>query len=168
MPGSASGHRRAGACWPEPELSVNRVSIVNEINAAPIYSEHMPTRVLERGGGRFVVETDFTAEHLNAVGAVHGGMLSALLDIGLAGGGAVAVNDGEGSYGVTISMTINFVRECGPGRVRCEAEIQGGGVRTKFVDAKLFDDRAGPVATATGTVRVVELPKDPAAARDRS
>tara|TARA_R110002167_G_scaffold82885_1_gene225787 strand:- start:855 stop:1277 length:423 start_codon:yes stop_codon:yes gene_type:complete len=131
------------------------LTIVNEINAAPIYSEHMPTRVLERGGGRFVIETEFTAQHLNAVGAVHGGMLSALLDTGLAGGAAASLNDGHGSYGVTISMTVNFVRECRAGRVRCEAEIQGGGKRTKFVNARLLDGEPGPVATAT--VRVVTL-----------
>ena len=140
-----------------PEPAPRQVSIKNEINAAPIYAEHMPTRVLARGSGRFVVETEFTAEHLNAAGAVHGGMLAALLDIGLAGGGAVALNDGVGTYGVTISMTINFNRECGPGRVQCEAEVQGGGARTKFVNAVVRDGHEGPVATATGTVRVIDL-----------
>ena len=131
--------------------------IRNEIRATPIFSDHMPIRVVEKAGGRYVLETEFTDYHLNAAGAVHGGMLSAFLDCGLAGGGASAVNDGEGKYGVTVTMTVNFVREGRPGLMRCEATVVGGGRATKFVEAKLYDDGDGVVASASGAVRVIDL-----------
>ncbi|WP_416898071.1 MAG: PaaI family thioesterase [Minwuia sp.] len=131
--------------------------IRNEIKATPIFSDHMPIRVLEKKAGRYVLETEFTDYHLNAAGSVHGGMLAAFLDCGLAGGGASSVNDGEGRYGITVTMTVNFIRGAGPGLMRCEAGVTGGGRATKFVEAKLFDGGVGPVASATGTVRVIEL-----------
>lgn len=132
-------------------------SIRNEIRATPIFSDHMPIRVLEKQNGRYVLETEFTDYHLNAAGSVHGGMLSAFLDCGLAGGGASSVNNGEGRYGVTMTMTVNFIRAAAPGFVKCIAEVTGGGKATKFVEARLYDDGEGPVASASGTVRVIEL-----------
>lgn len=132
-------------------------SIRNEIRATPIFSDHLPIRVLEKQDGRYVLETEFTDYHLNAAGSVHGGMLSAFLDCGLAGGGASAVNNGEGRYGVTMTMTVNFIRAAAPGLMRCVAEVTGGGKATKFVEAKLFDDAEGPIASASGAVRVIEL-----------
>ncbi|PJK30451.1 PaaI family thioesterase [Minwuia thermotolerans] len=131
--------------------------IRNEIRATPIFSDHMPIRVVEKANGRYVLETEFSDYHLNAAGSVHGGMLSAFLDCGLAGGGASAVDDGRGKYGVTMTMTVNFVREARPGLLRCEAVVIGGGRATKFVEAKLYDDGPGAVATASGAVRVIDL-----------
>ncbi|WP_417518708.1 PaaI family thioesterase [Minwuia sp.] len=131
--------------------------IRNEIRATPIFADHMPIRVVEKRSGFYVLETEFTDYHLNAAGAVHGGVLSAFLDCGLAGGGASAVNNGEGRYGVTMTMTVNFIRGAAPGLMRCEAEVTGGGRATKFVEAKLYDGGEGPVASASGAVRVIEL-----------
>jgi uncharacterized protein (TIGR00369 family) len=139
--------------WDEDDMS----TIKNEIRATPIFSDHMPVRILERTDSRYVLETEFTDYHLNAAGSVHGGMLSAFLDCGLAGGGASAVNGGVGRYGVTMTMTVNFIRSAAPGLIRCVAEVTGGGRATKFVEAKLFDDVDGPVASASGAVRVIKL-----------
>lgn len=132
-------------------------SIRNEIRATPIFSDHMPVRVLEKNNGHYVLETEFTDYHLNAAGSVHGGMLAAFLDCGLAGGGASAVNNGAGRYGVTMTMTVNYIRAAAPGFIRCVANVTGGGKATKFVEAKLHDDGEGPIASASGAVRVIEL-----------
>lgn len=132
-------------------------SIRNEIKATPIFSDHMPVRVLEKADGHYVIETEFTDYHLNAAGSVHGGMLAAFLDCGLAGGGASSVNNGEGRYGVTMTMTVNFIRGAGPGLIRCVADVSGGGKATKFVEARLYDDKDGPVASASGAVKVILL-----------
>lgn len=128
----------------------------NDVRGAPILSEHMPVQVRERGAGRVVFETAYGAKHLNAIGTVHGGMLASLLDMVVTGAAASAVNDGVNTFGVTISFTINFVRALGPGRARCEGVVTGGGARTKFVDARIYDAAGELVTTATATVRVVE------------
>lgn len=134
--------------------------IRNEIRATPIFTEHMPMRVVEKTSGHYVLETEFTDYHVNAAGSVHGGMLSAFLDCGLAGGGASSVDGGKGKYGITMTMTVNFVRSARPGLMRCEAVVIGGGRATKHVEAKLYDRDDGPVATASGAVRVIDLPPE--------
>ena len=62
-------------------------------------------------------------------------------------------------FGITLSMTTNFISAVGPGRAICRAQTTGGGRTTKFVDAVLHDalDADNLYASATATVRVVEL-----------
>jgi uncharacterized protein (TIGR00369 family) len=124
--------------------------------------ELLPIELVERGSGRFTIAAQFDETHLNAAGVVHGGFIMSLLDVALAGGAVSAVDGGRGKYGITISMTVNFVRGLGPGPVRCTAEVAGGGERTKFVDARLLraEGGEGPYATATATIRVVDLPEE--------
>lgn len=126
------------------------------ISPAPLFGAHLPIEVLEREPGRFVTATEFTDEHVNAVGAVHGGMIAAVLDVALAGGGSATGNDGD--YGITLSITVNFVRPLSPGRTVCESVMVGGGRRTKFAEAKLRDADGTVVATASGTVQVIQRP----------
>ncbi len=143
--------------------------IRNEIRGTPMLSENMPVRVVEKTDTHYLLETEFTDYHLNAAGAVHGGVLSAFLDCGLAGGGSIGEASSARAYGITMTMTVNFVRGAGPGLMRCEARVAGGGRSTKFVEARLYEptgDKAGdeaqkqtPVATATGAVKVIELPE---------
>lgn len=129
----------------------------NDIRGAPIFAAHMPTQVIERGPERVVLETEFTATHLNAAGTVHGGILASLFDIAITGTAKASVNNGVDTFGVTLSLTMNFIQPVNPGRARCEGAVTGGGKRTKFVDAKLFDSHGQLAATATATVRVIDL-----------
>ncbi|ETW92991.1 MAG: hypothetical protein ETSY1_41200 [Candidatus Entotheonella factor] len=131
--------------------------IRNDIRGAPLFAEHMPTQVIERSPDGVVLETEFTAPHLNAAGTVHGGLLASLFDIAITGAAKASVNNGIGTFGITLSLTMNFIHPVRPGRARCESVVMGGGHRTKFVDAKLFDDQGQLAATATSTVRVIDL-----------
>ena len=134
-------------------------TIINEIDTGPLMSRNLPLHVTEEGGGRFVVETDLTAEHLNRGGAIHGGFLAAFADIGCTGGAASAEPGGlETNYGVTISLTTNFVAAAQAGRARCEANCVGGGRRTKTVEARIYDVTGTLVAFATAAVRLVDAP----------
>ena len=132
----------------------------HELRAAPFFDEHLPIRVVERGGGVIVLTCTFTDEHLNVAGMVHGGLLGSLLDMGVAGAAAAAVDDGEDTYALTLSITINFVRAAGAGPVHCVGRCIGGGGTTKFAEARIFTDadEGAPAATATGTVRVIPMP----------
>ena len=129
----------------------------NDIRGAPLFAEHMPTQVVERGPDRVVLETEFTPPHLNAAGAVHGGILASLFDIAVTSAAKSSVNNGIGTFGITLSLTMNFIQPLSPGHARCEGVVTGGGNRTKFVDAKIFDSQGQLAATATSTVRVIDL-----------
>ena len=131
--------------------------IRNDIRGAPLFAEHMPTQVVERGPNGVVLETEFTPLHLNAAGTVHGGILASLFDIAITGAAKASVNNGVGTFGITLSLTMNFIQPVTSGHARCESAVTGGGNRTKFVDAKLFDSQGQLAATATSTVRVIDL-----------
>ncbi len=134
--------------------------IANEIDTGPLMSRNLPIRVIEEGDGRFVIETELTRDHLNRGGAIHGGFLAALADIGCTGGAALAEAGGlETNYGVTISLTTNFVAAAQAGRARCEATCMGGGRRTKTVEARIYDVTGTLVAFATAAVRLVDAPE---------
>jgi uncharacterized protein (TIGR00369 family) len=130
-----------------------------EIDGVPMLSEHMPIYVAEWGGGRLVLESEFTDEHLNRAGIVHGGLIAALLDIGIAAGAYADAEEPREWYGVTVTMTINFVHAVGPGPVTCESGPTGGGKRTRHVEARLLDEAGALVASASGVAKVIERPK---------
>ncbi len=127
----------------------------DQARGAPLFAEHMPIHVIERSPNGVVLETEFAAPHLNAAGTVHGGLLASLFDIAITGAAKASINDGVGVFGVTLSLTINFIQPVRTGLTRCEGKVMGGGSRTKFVDAKILDPM-GQLA-ATSTVRVIDL-----------
>ncbi|MEM7252777.1 MAG: PaaI family thioesterase [Pseudomonadota bacterium] len=127
------------------------------IAATPAFAEFLPMTVERRDPTDYRLTMAVSAPHLNATGAVHGGILSTLLDIAAAGAAAVSVNDGVGTYGVTISLTVNFVAPAGAGRLSAHAVVLGGGARTKFVDAKVVDATNQLIATASASIRVIDI-----------
>ena len=84
-------------------------------------------------------------------------MLASLFDIAITGSAKASVNHGVGTFVVTLSLTMKLIQPVSPGRVRCESRVTGGGKRTKFVDAKMVDQTGQLAATATSTVRVIDL-----------
>jgi uncharacterized protein (TIGR00369 family) len=148
---------------PPPENGIDNAinsGIDTDIDTGPLMSQTLPIHVVEAGNGRFVIETEMTAGHLNLGGAVHGGFLAAFADIGCTGGAAAAAAGGlAANYGVTISLTTNFVAAAAAGRARCEAACVGGGRRTKTVEARIYDVTGALVAFATAAVRLVDVPK---------
>lgn len=145
---------------PDDMTHAAKAKIDNEVDTGPLMSRNLPIHVVEEGGGRFVIETELTADHLNRGGAIHGGFLAAFADIGCTGGAASAEPGGlDTNYGVTISLTTNFIAAAKAGRARCEAACVGGGRRTKTAEARIYDVTGTLVAFATAAVRLVDAPE---------
>ena len=127
------------------------------------FEEFVPLELVERREGELIIAVTFDDRHLNAAGIVHGGFITSALDVTLAGAAAAQPGQEERLFGITLSMTVNFVAPLTPGRVQGRGYVTGGGRTTKFVDARLVSagapDDPDPVlyATATGTIRVIEL-----------
>lgn len=126
------------------------------------FDEFVPVSVIERGEGTLLLQVEFEEGHRNAAGMVHGGFQMAALDVTLAGAAAASPSSSDRLYGITLSMTTNFLRPAPAGRLYCWGEVTGGGKSTKFVDGRLLskppsDPGALVYATATGTMRVIVL-----------
>lgn len=135
------------------------------IEAAPLFGDHMPIRMVppNPGGntseqvGDFVIETDFKPPHLNRAGSVHGGLIASFLDVAVAGGAGHAAGDLEKWFGVTLTLTVNYVAAASPGKARAVARSLGGRT-TRTMQAHLFDSTGTLAASAQATVRVIPRP----------
>lgn len=94
--------------------------------------------------------------HVNFVGAVHGGVISAVLDscIGYAVNTTLKPNEAF----VTTQLGIQYVRGIRPGTAMftAKARLRHRGSRVVFADAVLIDDRDVVHALATATCSITE------------
>jgi uncharacterized protein (TIGR00369 family) len=91
--------------------------------------------------------------HFNPNGALHGGVLMALLDTAM--GHAVAeMVAPQGRFNVAAQMNVHFVAPVREGMLRARAEVRKLGKRLAVVEAEATDQdgRLVGVATATHTI----------------
>lgn len=119
------------------------------------FAEHMGFDVVERSDGGSIIECLVEAEHANTRGVVHGGVLSALID--MACGVAVAYQPSIGGRGaVTVSLTINYLQPALIGdRLRAVGKRAGNGKRIVACEAAIYDQAGSMVAMGVATMRVL-------------
>ncbi|MGH3072387.1 MAG: PaaI family thioesterase [Gaiellaceae bacterium] len=100
-------------------------------------------------------------EHYNTLGAVHGGILTTVLDTAM--GCAVHSQLDLGAAPVTIELKTSFVRPVtlASGLLRAEGSIVHGGNRIATAEAKLLDEDATLFAHATSTWLIHQLSEKP-------
>jgi uncharacterized protein (TIGR00369 family) len=119
------------------------------------FSEHMRFDLVERTDGGSVVECLAAPEHANTRGVVHGGVLSALID--MACGVAVAYQPSFGGRAaVTVSLTVNYVQPATIGdRLRAVGKRAGSGKQIVVCEAAVHNQAGVMVAMGVATMRVV-------------
>lgn len=119
------------------------------------FAEHMGFDVVERSDGGSIIECLVEAEHANTRGVVHGGVLSALID--MACGVAVAYQPSIGGRGaVTVSLTINYLQPALIGdRLRAVGKRAGNGKRIVACEAAIYNQAGSMVAMGVATMRVL-------------
>ncbi|MBT2522476.1 PaaI family thioesterase [Arthrobacter sp. ISL-28] len=95
--------------------------------------------------------------HMNPIGAVHGGLVCALLDSAL--GCAVQTTLPKGVGYTSIEIKVNYLRSirAGSGPLTCIGVVSKAGSRVAFADATVTDASGKLVATATGSLLVFPL-----------
>jgi acyl-coenzyme A thioesterase PaaI-like protein len=126
------------------------------------FDEFVSLRLVKRSLGSLELSIEFVSAHLNSGGMVHGAFIMAALDVTMASAAAAKDIHDPRLFGVTLSMTTNFVAPVPPGIVRCSGHVTGGGRSTKFVNGMIYAGEGADetlYATAMGTMRVIELPQ---------
>ena len=117
-------------------------------------------KVLEasRGAGRARIEFRATEQFTNVVGNVQGGFLAAMLDDTL--GPALVTVLAPYEFCPTLELKVNFLKPAHPGRFVGEGHVVHRGSSIGFLEGRLLDERDEVVATATSTVRILQLPPE--------
>ena len=101
-------------------------------------------------------------EHFNPNGALHGGVIMALLDTAM--GHAVAgLVVPDGMFNAAAQMSVNFLEPVTSGTITARAEVRRCGKRLAIVEATATDDQGVVLAIATATHALLKRPPAPAA-----
>jgi len=119
----------------------------------------LSAELLEWDSGMCMWELDIKPMFLNTQGALHGGVVAALLDVACAyscfypGGGKLT------HRASTISLTTHYLFPIKGRRVIAQGRHVGGGSRIQFAEAELLEDGV-VVAKASGNFRIYPVLRD--------
>ncbi|HVZ86128.1 MAG TPA: PaaI family thioesterase [Polyangia bacterium] len=107
-------------------------------------------------------------EHFNLNGALHGGVMMALLDTAM-GHAVAALVAADGAFNASAQMSTYFLEPISAGTVIARAEVKKCGKRLAVVEATATDVNGVLLATATATHAIIKRkPAPPAPEPDRS
>jgi uncharacterized protein (TIGR00369 family) len=89
-------------------------------------------------------------EHFNPNGALHGGVIMALLDTAM-GHAVAALVAPDGMFNAAAQMSVNFLEPVMAGTITARAEVRRCGKRLAIVEATATDDQGAVLAIATAT-----------------
>jgi uncharacterized protein (TIGR00369 family) len=115
------------------------------------FAQEIGTELSSAEEGRAVMGLQAEEWHLNASGTVHGGVISALIDISMAEALNTMTEEGEQPF--TIQITVNYMKPGQPGTLTSTAQVRKGGERITIVEAEVVqgEEESGEViALATG------------------
>lgn len=101
-------------------------------------------------GGGIVWEYQVDPAHYNPYGALHGGVVMALLDSAMGHAVAHAVHS-AGKFNAVAQMSINFLAPVHEGLLRAQARVLKVGKRLAVVEARAHGSDGTLVAIATAT-----------------
>jgi uncharacterized protein (TIGR00369 family) len=105
--------------------------------------------------GTIRLEFAATADFLNPVGSIQGGMLAAMLDDTM--GPAAAAFLGGAHMAQTLELKTSFLRPARPGRLFGDGKVVHRGRDILFLEGALSTEEGALVATATATARIIPL-----------
>ena len=92
--------------------------------------------------------------HLNLGGVIHGGVLTALLDIVCAQAGTFCPFQNRLRKAITLSLTTTFTGQCNQGEIRVVGTLRASGRRVYNSSGEVFDEQGKLLAMAEGTFRL--------------
>ena len=98
---------------------------------------------------------DIGPQHTNRHDALHGGILTCMLDNASGTTGSLMVSETGKAPFLTISMNTHYLAPAFKGRVTTTGKISGGGRSILFIDAEFLDKDGRKIATSSGVFKRV-------------
>ena len=126
-----------------------RLAYVRTFAQTSPYYKSMGMSFAEVQDGRVVLRVEIQAQHLNADGIVHGGVLPAIADGAM--GNALRTIVGEGAQVFTAEVNLQYLRPVTGGTLLADGRVVQSGRRLSFGEVEIRDEASGRVhARATG------------------
>jgi uncharacterized protein (TIGR00369 family) len=110
-------------------------------------------RMIEWRDGEAAVTLTIGPRHLNRAGALHGGVISTLIDAAGGYAGTYCAEPGHVRRCVTVSLTTQYLAQTKSGVLTARARVRGGGKRLFMVSAEVHDEAGTLLATGEGIYR---------------
>ena len=111
------------------------------------------TKVEEWRDGYARISLVLKSEHLNRAGVVHGGVLATLLDHGGGFCGLFCDVPGNARYGMSLSLTCNFIAQTRTGRLEVIGRRTAAGRKIYFAQTEVLDGDGNIIATGSSVHR---------------
>ena len=132
--------------------------VAGEVNAAPAI-DLMGARLTAIGPGKATISFKPDVLYCNALGVIHGGIVSALLDTAMGYAATSTLKDGEAF--TTAQLNVNFVSSLAPSAdtVAAVGNVVHRGKRTLIAEAVLTDSAYRLFARGSATCLIVPVPR---------
>lgn len=117
------------------------------------FLELLGTEVEEWRDGYARISLIIRPEHLNRAGVIHGGVLATLLDHGGGFCGLYCTNPENRRYGMTLSLSCNFVGQSKTGKVFVTGNRTSSGRRIYFTETEVRTQEGNLLATGSSVHR---------------
>ena len=140
--------------------NTNRLKILND---AAGFNTRNGIMLTAWDDGFGAVRVDLTADHVNPMQLVHGGLYTAMLDVALAMTGSFRPAPEPLTPGLTLSLTTQFLAAAtgDEGYLIAEARRTGGGKSVFFAAGEVLTPDRRVIATASGVFKPGRPPKLP-------
>ncbi|HZG77537.1 MAG TPA: PaaI family thioesterase [Paenibacillus sp.] len=124
-----------------------------EERAKGTFWDDLGCKAVEVSEARTVVALDARRRHLNAMGIVHGGVLSSLIDNAM---GLAVMRMHPDKRTVTTNLNVHFVASLGPGPLTTTATVLHETRSTVTVEARVTDGDGRLGTIGTGSFRLLD------------
>lgn len=132
-----------------PQPPADRIAYARAWTGGSPYYARMGIAVEALDEGRATLRMDARAEHLNADGIVHGGVLPALADAAM--GSAARTLAGDAAQLLTAESNLRYLAAVREGAVRAEGRVVKAGHRVVFTEVDITDAQGALVARGGAT-----------------
>jgi len=130
-----------------------RLSEHPQADAPSGFRQLLGYRLLEWKDGEAAITLTIGPRHLNRGGALHGGVLSTLIDAAGGYSGCYCAVPGHARRCVTVSLTTQFLAQTKAGILMARARVRGGGKRLFIASAEVTDATGTLIAIGEGVYR---------------
>jgi uncharacterized protein (TIGR00369 family) len=125
----------------------------NRVDAPSGFSQLLGYKLAEWRDGEAVIVLTIAPRHLNRSGALHGGVITTLIDAAGGYAGCFCAEPGHVRRCVTVSLSTQFLAQTRSGALTAKARVRGGGKRLFVASAEILDSSGTLLAVGEGVYR---------------